>query len=133
MLPELQDDLEQDFEVGILPSLTYGLNFDTYRVQGQIDDREALLQAIDLALSVPRYQHEIYSWDYGSELQELLGVNPPLVYVKIKDTIVETLMQDDRIQSVDNFEFSRQGNKVTVKFAVTAKWGQEIIEREVIF
>lgn len=133
MLPELQDDLQQDFEVGILPSLTYQLDFETGLIKGLIDEKEALRQAAHLMLSTPRFKHEIYSWNYGSELEGLIGMQPPLVFVKIKDTIVETLIQDDRIQSVDDFHFEREKGKVIVTFTVSSAYGQEIIEREVLF
>lgn len=133
MLPKAENDLQQDFETGILPSLTYKLDFNTNRIIGLIDEKEALKQAVHLMLSVPRFKHEIYTWDYGSELEDLIGEAPPLAFVKIKNTIEETLMQDDRIHSVSDFSFRQEKEKVFVQFTVMSEYGEEVIEREVVF
>ena len=39
----------------------------------KIDGEDSLCQAIRLMLEVPRYRYPIYSWQYGSELETLIG------------------------------------------------------------
>ena len=97
MLPELGDDLTVDFTVEEQSDKTYRLDPVTNTITGYIDGLEAVKQAIYLILSTERFVHEIYSWNYGSELSDLIGEPLPLVYSKIQDNIADALIQDDRI------------------------------------
>ncbi len=135
---EEEDDL--DFVVEPMPSLTYAMNirekeFDKQQNNfiGKIDGTEAIRQAVIKILNTERYEHEIYSWDYGIELKDLYG--QPMVYCmsEIKVRITEALLVDDRIESVENFEVERTGKRtMVVKFQVTTQEQDEIdIESEV--
>ena len=75
MLPtEYNDDLVQDFEIETQPTRTYALRFDGYPCSGgKLDGLEAMKQAIFLILQTERFQYAIYSWNYGIELNALLG------------------------------------------------------------
>ena len=79
------------------------------RIDGYVDDIDAIKQTIHLILSTERYEHIIYSWDYGVELVDLYG--QPLSYVisELERRIIEALTQDDRIEDVINFEFEKNG------------------------
>lgn len=132
MLSDLNTDLlENDIEIERYKSKTYALDFDKKIVSGFTDGINSIKQAIVLMLSTQRFESEIYSWNYGCELDELIGVDVPLVYAKIKEYISEALMEDDRIVSVDNFEFDQIKNTVTVKFDVETTLGNILVERQV--
>ena len=75
MLPtEYNDDLVQDFEIETQPTRTYALRFDGYPCSGgKLDGLEAMKQAIFLILQTERFQYAIYSWNYGTQLNALLG------------------------------------------------------------
>ena len=83
-------------------------------------------------LNTERYQYIIYSWNYGIETLDLFG--EPISYVcpEIERRITEALIQDDRIESVDSFEFdySKKG-KVHVKFKVHTIYGDTEQEKVV--
>ena len=87
MLPDNGDDLRQGFTVVRQPSLTYRLDLEEGRVAGRVDGREAVRQAVFLALQTERFAHEIFSPNYGSELNVLGGTAPPLVYAQIKQAV----------------------------------------------
>ena len=132
MIPSNNNDgLKIEFEEERQPSRTYKLDLARKRVIGYTDGREAIEQAIYKALATDRYEHLIYSWNYGAEIAKLFGQPIPYVYSELKRLITEALTHDDRIESVDAFLFSNKKNKVSVSFTVHTVEGQMTIEKEV--
>lgn len=123
MLPSVNDGLDADFTQEEQPSKTYFVDWKQGEIRGMCDDLKAVEQAIYKILRTERYENLIYSWNYGAELQQLFGQPAPYVYSEIKRLITEALMQDDRIQAVDNFTFEKRRGKVHVTFTVTTKYG----------
>lgn len=123
MLPSVNDGLEADFTEEELPNKTYRVDWEKGTIHGMCDDLQAVEQAIYKILGTERYENLIYSWNYGAELQNLLGQPAPYVYSEIKRLVTEALTQDDRIESVNNFTFEKQRGKVHVTFTVTTKYG----------
>lgn len=131
MTPIVNDGLQIDFEIEDQPTKTYKVITDKNRIVGFIDEIEALKQAIFLILSVERYDYIIYSWNYGIELKDLFGKPISYVLPEIKRRISEALVQDDRIDSVDSFEFEVIKKKVHATFMVHSIYGEVEIEKEV--
>jgi len=124
MLPFFQDDLIHDFEEARLPTRTCQVDFGRNIARGfSLDGLEAIKQAIFLKLNIERYEYSIYSWNFGSELQSLIGTPAPLVYVKIRNAISDALLSDDRIFRVHDFKFQRDGARVCVTFKVDTEEG----------
>lgn len=134
MIPqnEFEEELTADFEEVVQPSRTYKLDLERKRIIGYADGREAIEQAIYKALSTERYDHLIYSWNYGAEIAKLFGQPIPYVYSELKSLITEALTQDDRIESVDAFSFSHVKNKVHVQFTANTIAGEIEITKEVV-
>lgn len=127
MLPTVyQDDLTQDYTVRKQPTHTYRLHFGGKPSHGRLDGLEAMKQAIYLALHIQRFRHEMYSWNYGIELDHMIGEqNSPLLQSKLKSAITEALLADDRIVSVDGFQFARPSRgRLTVTFTVETTEGR---------
>ena len=103
----------------------------TDRINGYIDDLDAVKQAIYLILSTERYQYIIYSWDYGVELLDLIGKPMPYVQSELPRRIKEALIQDDRINDVIDFEFEKHGKKLHTTFTVISNVGNISTELEV--
>ena len=93
------------------------------RINGYIDDLEAVIQAVYLILSTERYKFNIYSWDYGVELIDLIGLPMPMVIAELPRRIKEALTMDDRIDDVVNFEFERQGKILHTTCTVVSNIG----------
>jgi len=113
------------------PSLTYGIDFDRGRVVGMVDGLEAVKQAVFLILQTERYRHLIFSPDYGSELEGLIGRDPLYVQSEIKRRIREALMHDDRIEDVTDFSIRFDGDNALVRFTVVSAFGNFEAEQEV--
>ena len=132
MIPQNNiEDLTADFEEVIQPSRTYKLDLERKRIVGYADGREAVEQAIYKALSTERYDYLIYTWNYGAEIAKLFGQPIPYVYSELKRLIIEALTHDDRIDSVDAFNFSHIKHKVHVQFTAHTVVGAIDIEKEV--
>lgn len=131
-LPQAGEDLELiEFEEQRQPSYTYKLDIDRGRVKGMTDEANAMLQAIYLVLSVERYQYPIYSYNYGVELEDLIGQPKDYVMSEVKRRITEALTQDDRINSVDSWEFDTTKKAVIVSFTVHTIYGDVETTKEV--
>jgi len=122
MIPVV-DDLVKDFEIEEQPSKAFKINFDNYRMIGFIDGIDAVAQAVYLILNTERYEHVIFSWNYGVELVDLFGQPIPFVLPEIKRRITEALLQDDRIESVENFNFEVNKRQVHVTFNIQTIFG----------
>lgn len=123
MIPQVEYELGEDYEYEEIPSETYKILEDKKRVIGKCDDLEAVKQAVYLMLNVERYQYIIYSDNYGVEIMDLIGEPIPYVLPELKRRIEECLTQDDRIDSVDSFEFEVNKNYVHCTFIVHSNIG----------
>lgn len=118
MIPSTNTILLADLEVETQPTKNYKMYLEQNIINGFCDELAAMQQVIHKILNTERYQYIIYSWNYGVELLDLYG--EPVTYVcpELKRRITEALVQDDRIESVDNFEFDTS-EKRTVKATFT--------------
>lgn len=132
MIPSTNTILSTDIEIEQLPSLNYRMIFDQNRIIGTVDEQEAMKQVIYKILNTERYEYVIYSWNYGIELQDLIGEPVSYVCAELIDRITEALTQDDRIDSVDNFDFTfPQKNSISATFTVHTIYGDIDAEKTV--
>lgn len=129
MLPKDVDYNLFDFEIKIQPSKTFQIKEN--RIIGICDKLDALKQSIDLILSIERYKYPIYSWNYGIELNDLYGEHISYVIPELERRIKESLLQDDRIKDVDNFNFKITKNTVYTTFLVHSIYGDISVEKEI--
>lgn len=134
MIPSINNILTTEIEIEDEPSLNYKMHLERNVIQGTVDELEAMQQVIFKILNTERYQYIIYSWDYGIELMDLYGEPYTYVCPELERRIEEALEQDDRILSVDNFEFSiPKKNEILVTFTVHTVFGDIEAERVVNF
>lgn len=127
MIPDIKL-LTEEIQQASYPTETYKIEHSEQdppedRINGNTDDLLALQQTIYLILGTERYEHIIYSWDYGVELLDLIGKPIPYVIAVIPRRITEALTQDNRIEDVTDFEFERNKNKLRVTFVVKSTIG----------
>lgn len=105
----------------IAPLKTHGFDFGAGTYTGIIDGRDAILQFIYKAVRTARYRFPIYGYDYGCELEDLIGqdVSQALLETEIPRVIKEALIYDDRIESVGGFTVTRDSDKLFVSFSVS--------------
>lgn len=132
MIPSADNFLSDSIEVTREPSLTYKMNIEEETIVGTCDDLEAMKQAIYKIINTERYQYLIYSWNYGVELAELFGEPVSWCIPEIERRIREALLQDDRIESVTDFEFETNKRVVHTTFIVHTIFGEIEIEKDVM-
>lgn len=122
-IDEVEEDAEQE-------SRTYKIDFESGCISGMIDGLEAVEQAIVKILLTERYKNLVYSDDYGCEVLDTMMSDEntdAFLEAEIPDLIADALADDERILSVDHFEFydstdERDGLKVT--FDVSTIYGE---------
>ena len=132
MIPSTNNILSYDLEMETAPSVNYKMNIKQDIINGTVDELEAMKQVIYKILNTERYQYIIYSWNYGIELMDLFGM--PVIYVipELERRITEALIQDERIESVDDFEFdSYEKRTVKASFTVHTIFGDVQTEKVV--
>lgn len=105
------------------PSKDFYLDFKTMSIKRYVDGLEEIKQNDKLALVVPRLTYLIYSDNYGSELNKLIGKDYDYVLGRIRSVIKECLLVDDRILDVDNFDITQKGEVLYVNFTVHTIYG----------
>lgn len=131
MIPAGGSILNAPVEEQQQPSLTWKLDLENKRITQMIDGLEAVKQAVFVILETERFQYLIYSFDFGSELQGLIGKSPLFVQSEIRRLIKEALLQDDRITDVQNITFQTQGDSMLVEFTVVSVFGNFTMTKEV--
>lgn len=114
------------------PSLTWKLDLSSNRIKGMIDNKDAILQAVEKILLTERYAYRIYSWNYGAELRFYIGKDTDFVMADAEKTIKEALLQDDRILGVEDFTAKQVDlNSVNVSFTVVSVAGNFDYQKEI--
>lgn len=100
------------------------------QIAGFVDGMEALKQSIYKALSTEQYEYPIYSFQYGIAWKQLIGEDRSYVRAELRRMVEELLMRDDRIRSVDGFEFSFSGDSCHCSFNVSSIYGEISVTTE---
>ena len=112
-------------------SRTYYLDVEKNIISNYCDGIEAMKQTIYCILNTERFNHLIYSWNYGIEIEHLIGESITYVIPELERVINEALIQDSRVVQVSDFKFEVNKNKVIVTFKVITTVGNIEIEKVV--
>ena len=117
-LPEVIG-FDTDIVIASQPSKTWIIDRNTMQVACMDEGLEAVRQAVEIALDVERFRWTIYSANFGSELDELIGQDEALITAEIPRLVEGALSQDDRVVQVDGYTFTRTGpDSMHVSFTV---------------
>ena len=94
-----------------------------------VEGNEAIKIWIYKALQTPRYQYEIYSWDYGSELLSLIGkaYTKGLTQSEASRYIKEALLINPYILDVNVVSTSFDGDVLSANVRVKTIYDGEVI------
>lgn len=97
-----------------------------------VEGVEALKVWIEKAIRTARYRFPIYSFQYGCELEDIIGLDLPRAVLEseVQRVIKEALIYDDRIEDVRDFIIERGGDWLKVTFTVITALG-DTLEQEV--
>ena len=130
-LPEVVG-FDTDIVIASQPSKTWIIDRSTMQVACMDDGLEAVRQAVEIALDVERFRWTIYSANFGSELDELIGQDEALITAEIPRLVEGALSQDDRVVQVEDYVFTRPGpDSMHVSFTVRTVYGDLIEEMQI--
>lgn len=111
------------------PDKTFKIDGDG-TIRGMISGLEAVKQAIMLMLDTERFRYAIYSWDYGTETEGLIGGAADRVKSELEEKVRAALFQDDRIIGINGFEAVINRRSISCSFTVKTIFGDTQIEAE---
>jgi hypothetical protein len=126
-------DPEERVDEELAPSKTWAIDFENGTIGGFIDDNDAIKQFALKSLITERSKYAIYTDEYGTELMDLIGddVTADLLDSEIPRMVEDTLVYDDRIDSLSNLNITRAGDKLYISFQIVTATGDEITTEEV--
>ena len=96
---------------------------------------EAIKVWVYKAIKTVRYQHEIYSWDYGCEIESLLGkrFNIGFIQSEAKRFIREALSINPYITNISKIDVNFEDDDLLVKVELESIYGSldVLVKREV--
>lgn len=112
---------------------TYKVDFNRNRITEKIDNLEALKQAIYFILNTIRYEHIIYSHNYGSEINNVIGLDFDLAKSEVERFVKEAILADDRFLEIQNYTTKKlTSDSMLITFEVLTNYGSTInVEKEV--
>lgn len=111
----------------------YAWDFETdtfiYNKNGQhviVEGDEAIQIWVYKALCTERFRYLAYSWQYGLEVRPFIGkvMGVQQRYSEIKRIIIECLMVNPYIRSVDSVNIAHEKDSVTIDVALTTIYGE---------
>lgn len=105
------------------PSLTWGIDKDTGRIQGEIDGYHAVKQAVEIILNVERFRWQIYLPSSGMQWDGLIGQDPGYVASEVQRRVLDALLMDDRVRGISNFDYTMDGEDFSASLTVNTVYG----------
>ena len=130
MIPQIgaEADITQ---IRIVPYPTFTYRHTDNQIVGNIDELEAIQQAVYHILSTERYAYAIYDNNNGVELEKYRKRGFEYLDATIQSTLQDALFQDDRITAVIVTSIEKTGaDSALVKFTVVCSKGT--FESEVV-
>ena len=123
--------LHVDMDYVDRPKNTFIVDWSSRQISGMGSGLAAMVQAVDIILQNERFKWQIYSSNFGSELEELVGEEYDYIISEIPRRVGEAFSVDSRILSVENFVFSEPGKDFVIcTFDVVTVFGT--LNREVV-
>lgn len=115
----------------------YAWDFDNDRFLYDADGKHKIVEGdeaikiwIYKALSTERFRYLAYSWQYGIELRPFIGkvMSVQQRYSEIKRVIVECLMVNPYIKSIDTIDIQHEGDTVDISITLTTIYGEVSVD-----
>lgn len=123
MLPASDIDLSRGIVFQDQPSLTWIADPVTHRIRGRGDGWEAVRQAVEIILHVERFRWQIYTPNFGTDYNGLLGTDPGYAASELQRRLEDAFLPDSRILGLRDFAWSFDGVSLTASFTVDTVFG----------
>lgn len=116
--------LNTEIEYVDRPTNTYIIDWSSKQIRGMDAGLAAMRQAVEIILACERYKWQIYTSNFGSELEDLPGEDFALLEAEIPRRINDAFSVDNRILETQNWTFKDNGDgSMTVSFNVVTVFG----------
>lgn len=115
--------ISTDLEYVSLPTNTWIIDWTSKQVLSMDSGLDAMRQAVEITLANERFRWQIYNSNFGTELNDLPGQEEAYIESELPRRIQDAFSVDDRILSVENFQFVRDGDTLNVSFIVQTVYG----------
>lgn len=127
---DIDTDGDDDESLDDEPTLTFKV--ENGRIRGKVDEKQAMIQAVDKILRTERLVYPIYSDQYGNDLNDLIGKDMGYAKVEAERMIKEALLADDRVVDVDIDEVTEiSRDTLEIKGTCVTVYGNINIDSEV--
>lgn len=123
MIPQSDIDLSGGVVFRDQPSLTWIADPVTRRLRGRGDGYEAVRQAVEVILNVERFRWQIYTPNFGTDYEGLLGADPGYAASELQRRISDAFLPDSRILGVQDFTCAFEDTKLAAAFTVRTVFG----------
>lgn len=124
------DEVDVEIDEQTEPS-DYEIDLETGKLTGRIiTGLDAIKQRVMIVFSTDRYYYNQYSWEHGHELNDLIGKNYTIDYLKTeaKRMVEDALAPDEDIESVEDFDCEIVDNRLVIRFKIVTIYGNEEVE-----
>ena len=106
------------------PTRTFLIDWSSKQVSGMDEGLPAMRQAVEIILQNERFRWQIYSSDFGSELENLVGEERDYIESELPRRIEDAFSGDSRILTVENFVFTEKiPGELSCSFDVKTVYG----------
>lgn len=122
---ENDEEIESEVDDKEIPR-EYEINFTSGQLTGRIvTGLEAIKVWVWKALKTPRYRFYIYSWDYGVEIEDLIGKGYSKEYIETesKRMVEDCLVINENITAITDFSVEISGDKIKTSFKIETLYG----------
>ena len=123
MLPKSDIDLSRGVVFQDQPTLTWIADPVTRRIRGRGDGWEAIRQAVEIIVNVERFKWQIYTPNFGTDYDGLLGTEPGYAASELQRRLEDAFLPDSRILGIKDFTWSFSGVSLSVRFTVLTVFG----------
>ena len=123
MLPRADIDLRGGVIFQDQPTLTWIADPVTRRIRGRGDGWEAIRQAVEIIVSVERFKWQIYTPNFGTDYDGLLGTEPGYAASELQRRLEDAFLPDNRILGMKDFTWSFSGVSLSASFTVRTVLG----------
>ena len=123
MLPQSSIDLSRGIVFQDQPSLTWIADPVTNRLQGRGDNWEAVRQAVEVIVNVERFKWQIYTPNFGTDYDGLLGTEPGYAASEMRRRLEDAFLPDNRILGIKDYIYSFKGVDLSISFTARTVFG----------
>lgn len=111
----------------------WDFNSDNFKLENgkpvKVEGLEAIKVWIYKTLKTPRFKHLGYSWNYGNELDNIIGgakISQNALVSEVKRYLEESLLINPYIKSIGGVSASLDESRLTIKFTANTDYGEVV-------